>query len=263
MRMFFLLKSNKAYNRTTAHPLDSAVRIAHHEDDLAALHYRNKSRAVIFKRALPPGVIDDMRCYNQHLGNEKLNRRPQVIWGPHIKISPFGNQMNLRNMSAFLQTRTALASDIFQVAQSFSRISGRKSLSIESASLVDWFMDMADTDTKKQSLYHTEPHIDQPSFFERRMTCGYAEHPDGMGTGWFPGTFSPDEVRHIQREYSNAANPEAVLRQYNHQKTDAGDLLYFRTQAPVHKGNSSEHSLLHNSPMPPAKKNRLCLLLPT
>lgn len=260
--MFYLLKSNKAFNRTSAHPADSAVRIAHHEDDLAALHYKNKVRAVIFKRALPESVIDELQHYTCHAETRKT---PDArIWGQRISMSPFGSTCTTHTpfMSRALQEAPALIADIFHVSQAFYRASGRLRLSMSpGVPITEWFMS-PETKIDKYTQLNLSPHMDGEFPDGARMTCGYAEDPQGMGTGWFPGTFNRAEVRLISEEYNTASNQESILEKYQYQTTDAGDLLYFRTESPDKKIGTSL-SLFHKAPTPPMNKPRLCLLLST
>lgn len=256
--MFTLLRSNKALNRTTAHPLDSAVRIAHHEDDLAALHYRNKVRAVIFKRDLPPAVKAELGRY------EVLHRGITAKLGPAIKINPFKSTFNeSAHTNPSLKNCPAIMADMAHVAALFYKASGRFSFSKpQGLNMTQWYMDIDDPETKETYFWQTEPHIDTHRADSQRMTCAYTEERAHMGTGWFPGSFSLSEAHHIAEEYSAAGNPQTVLDKYNHQTTDAGDLVFFHTEL-ANGTDTTELSLLHNSPIPPPNKVRLCLLLPT
>ena len=260
--MFYLLKSNKAFNRTSPHPADPAVRIAHHEDDLAALHYRNKARAVIFKRALPAAVIDELKNYKVPPHDMR------GLYGPAVKITPFKNTFNqCVNSPQRLKESPAIMADMAYVANVFYKAAGRIRFSKpEGLNMAEWFMDIDAPETRSKEYHLLLPHIDGPLMDPRRMTCAYTEDPEGMGTGWFPGTFNRrDDISEIAKEFLTADNPQAVLEKYNHQTTDAGDLVFFHTEFPdsVTYTDNRKLSLLHNSPKPPTNKPRLLLLLPT
>lgn len=259
--MFYLLKSNKAFNRTSAHPADSAVRIAHHEDDLAALHYRNNARAVIFKRALPPAVIAELKNY------EAPHNGKTQSYGPTVKIHTFRNTFHRSvNSPPALRNSPAIMADMAYVARVFYKAAGRKNFSKPyGLNMSQWLMDMDDPETKKKYFDALEPHIDGPFIDPRRLTCAYTEDPKGMGTGWFPGTFNRAETRNIGQEFLTSDNPQGVLEKYNHQTTDAGDLVFFHTELPdgFLCKDTYRLSLLHNSPKPPTNKVRLLVLLPT
>lgn len=263
--MFHLLKSNLAFNRTSAHPLDAAVRIAHHENDLIALHYKNKSRAVIFKRPLSEAVKADICRYQS--GLEYYERfAPLKIRGPKVEASPFGVRTKLKTVNKDLRACPALIEDMAHVSGIFRRANGRFHFSApDGVVLAKWFADMNDDEIKHKCFLQSDPHIDENRDIpdQRHMTCAYTEDVQAMGTGWFPGSFSLQEAEQIKREYLRATDPKEVLRKYNHQTTDAGDILFFHTMLRDKEASSTTLSLLHNSPLPPIGKARLCLLLPT
>ncbi len=126
-------------------------------------------------------------------------------------------------------------------------------------------MDISNKEDKEMARFDADPHMDGSPVDNdpRRMTCAYTADTRNMGTGWFPGTFSGAEIRRIMYEYLTASDPENVLKKYNCQTTDAGDLCFFHTEFEDDDEDSTKLSLLHRSPMPQTRKPRLCLLLPT
>lgn len=259
--MFYLLKSNKAFNRTSPHPADPAVRIAHHEDDLAALHYRNKARAVIFKRELPQAVIDELKNYNV--------RRPGITqsYGPAVQIHPFKKTFNQSvNAPNSLNNSPALMADMAYIASVFCKAAGRTIFNRHyGLKMTEWLLDMDDPQTFARYNEKLAPHTDGPLLDPRRLTCAYTENPAGMGTAWFPGTFNSTEVKEITEELRKVNHAPETLKKYHYQTTDAGDLIFFHTNFPQNAAQKDERklSLLHASPKPPANKPRLLLLLPT
>ncbi|MFN3828053.1 MAG: hypothetical protein ACK4NR_10575 [Micavibrio sp.] len=260
--MFSILKSNKAYNRTIAHPADPAVRIALHEDDLAALRYKDKAKAVIFKRALPDDVRKELALFNDY---SQIRLSSRMTSGPLITISPCGDSYQPNEYSSdFLKKSPAVMADMFRVTQIYCRAAGHHFLSLKyGAHITEWLVNINDPDARHEMMDNLAPHADGHIANGMRMTCAYAAKPEGMGTGWFPGPFDKNREMILGQEFKLNAHPEEILARHNNQKTDAGDLVFFRTGVNAADGSLDRfRALLHNSPVPPVNKIRLLLLLP-
>lgn len=260
--MFHILKSNRAYNRTIAHPADPTVRIALHEDDLAALRYKDKARAVIFKRALPVDVRMEMALFNDY---SRTRLRPHMTSGPLITINPCGDSCQPNEYSSdFLKKSPAVMADMFRVTQIYCRAAGYHFLSLEyGPHITEWLVNINDPESRDEMMDNLTPHTDGPIANGMRMTCAYAANPKGMGTGWFPGPFDKNKEMLLGQEFKLNAHPEEILVKHSNQKTDAGDLVFFRTGVNAADGSlDRSRALLHNSPLPPINKIRLLLLLP-
>ena len=257
--MFQIFKSNAAFNRTTPHPADSTVRIAHSVDDLMALHYRNKARAVIFKRTLSPRIITELDGYQPTRLADM-----DVLRGPYVKNAGEGMRFGICDKtSPSIRKCPALIHDMAEIAATFYKAGGVKKYDrAEGLYVAEWgpYPDHETVPEEQFSL--TEPHIDLGNFKEQnRLTCGYSAITQNTGTGWLPGRFTIKDLGHIRAEYLNAANPVAVLEKYHYQTTDAGDLVYFIAEHPKADKKRPGQALAHFSPVPPKEKARLCLLL--
>lgn len=257
--MFQFFKSNAAFNRTTPHPADSTVRIAHSADDLLALHYRNKARAVIVKRTLSPLILAELDRYE---ATRPANM--DVLRGPFVKKSQGLSQSGpCDKTSPGMRKCPALITDMARIAAAFYKAGGIKDYAHPDGLLVaEWGAYPDQEDVPPEQFVLTEPHIDKGNFKQQnRLTCGYSAVTQNTGTGWLPGKFSLRDMARIREEYLNAANPLAVLAKYHYQNTDAGDLVYFTAEQPKADKDQPSLSLAHFSPVPPKGKTRLCLLL--
>ncbi len=96
--MFLWLKANQAFNRTTAHPLDARVRIAHSKGDLIAIH-SERAKAVIVTSSLSDEIHAELRFVRQTVRKGRhLEKGPVVssynkgmIWT--TKFIPEGNSL--------------------------------------------------------------------------------------------------------------------------------------------------------------------------
>lgn len=257
--MFKIFKSNAAFNRTTPHPADSSVRIAHSVDDLMALHYRNKARAVIFKRTLSPKIITELDRYQATKQADM-----DMIRGPYVKNEGEGMRFGICDKtSPGIRKCPTMIQDMAQIAAAFYKAGGVKKFDrAEGLIVAEWGPYPAHETVPREQFRLTEPHIDKGNVQEQsRLTCGYSAITQNTGTGWLPGRFTIKDLGHICEEYLDAANPVAVLEKYHYQSTDAGDLVYFIAEHPKADKVRPGHALAHFSPLPPKEKARLCLLL--
>ncbi len=222
-----MLRSNQAFNRTVAHPLDAGVRIARSTDDLLAIESR-RTKAVILKGELSDEIKGELRTLRPLIPRGMTTYRGPVMHSYKDGMPRTGQY--IPTLNPFRNSPRTLE-HMGRLARMFKKATGQPD-TMTSYPIID--VTTLNVDTKCEAEFRDT--LDpkkigwlRPQCARRmdRLLCVYSDAADS-GISWIPGTFSYEEEKALQGLYMTSADPDFMLRQYNTQKLEPGDVLLLK-----------------------------------
>lgn len=249
----FTFRLKSAFAATEAHPLDVRVRVTDTPKGLAAI-FSKEVRAIIWRRGLPRHIASDFDAmdFARIDGRRSINT-------PYIKSTIFGTNAIRHRDAHLLSLPPSILNDMCEVSDYFRRAKGV--LKYETAKFMDLLncYNFTDQYTEEEFSKAATPHID--GAFCPRLITTYATDP-GMGTVWYPGTFSSKALYDFKQELLQTSNPEAMLMSFDEkngaQSIAPGDVMLIKGMA---KGVSQDEILAHRSAIPIVNVRRAALVI--
>lgn len=266
--MITLFRSNRAFNRTAAHPLDSGVRIATCAEDFFAINNR-KAKAVILKGSLSTGILRELNQVAEQIPykfgeGHNFELYEAQTSGNHPNLS--GNYSNLYGIergffesdSSFLKralfTKAPYTSNHMRgLVHAFCHAHGIRYTKSQEQNLALFPLktvyqnDQEYLNSSSQiQIENLGPHLDG---YVDRVLCTYSTAPQ-TGTSWIPGNFSESEIKEIQTLYATSGNADQVLKDFNCQHLEPGDILAIKGYNKADRGVGE--LLLHKTTLAPA-----------
>lgn len=244
--MFTWLKANQAFNRTSAHPLDTRVRIAHSRDDLIAIQ-SERTKAVIIPAPLSHEIETELKALRNRVKRGRHVEKGPIVTSYNrgmIWTDKFISESNPLKYSLHMLTHMASLLTAFRMAtgQLETRTAGNgvpvETLNIQ-ATCEASFRDELDPQKQGHTVPHSNKNVD-------RLLCTYSED-ENAGITWLPGTFSFQEERALQETYLQSANPDSILKQHNAQTLKPGHILMVKGTA---EGRGRDQLLVHKITRP-------------
>lgn len=248
--MLFRSLADKAFDKTTGHPLNENVRVTKTFKGLAAI-MREQVQAVIWQKSIPANVQSDF------LQIDPWPDRSRDLQAPRIK-SVLGITI-INDRDSVLDLPKSLVDDIASMNNHFRRATGAWAHEIPSSKSFMRYDFFTESLNRLIVVKIIEPHRDER--FRYRLVTAYADPTNKQETVWYPGLIDAMELQRFSGELIGARDMRVLLNEFdsrhNAQTLNSGDVIIF-------KGGQQEtpdRAIVHRGPFPRTNVPRLSLVI--